>query len=142
VGQFEIAADEALVFTFDPVPCRYFSFGIGHYRWFVTFDCRTRHSHLNSVQTHLSADGRLHVALSANDPGVPNWLDISGQTQGFIFLRWQGVSGDGPRTTTSSIVPLHEVRDHLPPGEPVVDADTRVQAIAARRAAVDRRFFG
>jgi hypothetical protein len=142
VGQFEIAPHEALVFTFDPVPCRYFSFGIGHYRWFVTFDYRTLHSHLNSAQAHVSADGRVHVVLAATDPGVPNWLDIAGQRHGFIFLRWQGVSGDGPPTPTSKIVPFEDVRKHLPDGEPVVNAETRAATIATRRAALDRRFFG
>lgn len=142
VGQFEIAADEALVFSFDPVGCRYFSFGIGHYRWFVTFDYRTLHSHLNGSQMHASDDGRLHVVLAATDPGVPNWLDTAGQAQGFIFLRWQGVTGDDPPTPPSRIVPLDGVREHLPPGEPVVDAAERARVMSARRAAVDRRFFG
>jgi hypothetical protein len=142
VGQFEIGADEALVFSFDPVECRYFSFGIGHYRWFVTFDYRTLHSHLNSAQAHGSSDGRVHVVLAATDPGVPNWLDIDGQTQGFIFLRWQGVTGDGPPVPTSRIVPLDAVREHLPDREPIVTPSERASTITARRAAVDRRFFG
>ncbi|HTK66794.1 MAG TPA: hypothetical protein VL595_30755 [Pseudonocardia sp.] len=142
VGQFEVNADEALVFTFDPVDARYFSFGIGHYRWFVTFDYRTLHSHLNSAQAHVSEDGRLRVVLAATDPGVPNWLDIDGQTRGFIFLRWQGVTGDGPPTPASTIVPLAEVRRHLPDGEPTVTPAERAATIAARRAAADRRFFG
>lgn len=142
VGQFEIDADEALVFTFDPVDCRYFSVGIGHHRWFVTFDYRTLHSHLNSTQAHISADGRLHVVLAATDPGVPNWVDVAGQRQGFIFLRWQGVTGDGPPTPPSTVAALDEVRDHLPPGEPVITPPERAAVVAARRAAVDRRFFG
>lgn len=142
VGQFDIGAGDALVCTFDPVPCRYFSFGIGHYRWFVTFDYRTLHSHLNSSQAHVSTDGRLRVVLAATDPGVPNWLDTAGQRQGFIFLRWQGVSGDDPAPPHTSLVPLSEVRGQLPPGDPLIDAAERAATVAARRAAVDRRFFG
>jgi hypothetical protein len=142
VGQFSTGPEEALVFSFDPVPCRYFSFGIGHHRWFVTFDYRLRHSHLNATQMHVSADDRLHVVLAATDPGVPNWLDTAGQSSGFIFLRWQGVTGDDPAVPASEIVPLDAVRDHLPAGEPVVTAAERTQVIAARRTAVNRRFFG
>jgi hypothetical protein len=142
VGQFEIAADEALVFSFDPVDCRYFSFGIGHYRWFVTFDYRTRHCHLNSTQMHVSEDGRVHVVLAVTDPGVPNWLDIAGQSRGFIFLRWQGVTVDGPPTPPSTLVALDELHHHLPDGEPLITPEKRAAVIAARRASVDRRFFG
>lgn len=138
VGQFSVPSDSALVFRFDPVPCRYWSFGLGHHRWFVSFDYRIRHCHLNSTQLRVSADGAVYVVLAASDPGVPNWLDCGGE-RGFIFLRWQGVRAAEPARPDATLVPLQAVRDHLPPGEPHVTGAERAATIAERRAAVDRR---
>jgi hypothetical protein len=140
VGQFAVSPAEALIFRFEPVPCRYWSFGVGHHRWFVSFDYRTRHCHLNGTQLRTSADGAAYVVLSASDPGVPNWLDVD--PRGFIFLRWQGVRDTEPARPSSTVIPLAEVRDHLPPGEPHITPGQRARTIAERRAAVERRFHG
>jgi hypothetical protein len=142
VGQYALGDAEALVISIDPVECRYMSVGIGHHRWFVSFDYRNRHCHINSAQALLSSDGRQHVVLSAADPGVPNWVDTAGHGRGFMFLRWQGVAGGDPSAPDIAVVPTDAVRDRLPPGEPVVDAALRAATIAGRSRAVDRRFFG
>jgi hypothetical protein len=140
VGQFHVEPDQALVFRFEAVDCRYWSFGVGHHRWFVSFDYRTRHCHLNSTQLRTSSDGAVYVVLAGTDPGVANWLDVD--PRGFIFLRWQGVHAEEPARPDATLVPLADLRAHLPADEPLVSPDERADVIAQRRTGADRRFFG
>lgn len=140
VGQFDLAPDDALVVTVDPVPCRYMSLAIGHHRWFTSFDYRHHRCHLNGAQLRMSADGRQYLVLAATDPGVPNWIDTAGHQSGFMFLRYQGVDGAEPGTPAFTVAPVAKVRDVLPAGEPVVSPEARAVEMAARRRALDRRF--
>jgi len=140
VGQFTLRRGEALVVIIEPVPARSLSLAIGHHRWFTSFDYRTRRCHLNRAQARVSSDGRLHFVVCATDPGVPNWIDTVGHERGFMFLRYQGLSGAEPTAPTFAVVPADEVRSLLPDDEPTVDATTRATDMDRRRRAVDRRF--
>ena len=92
----------------------------------------THQSSLNATQAALGSDGRYDFVVSAEDPGVPNWIDTQGHTQGLLFLRWQELSGplaaaDNP---TSQVVPVASVRSVLPPDTPTVSPAQRTAQLA------------
>jgi len=69
----------------------------------------------------------LRFVISDTDPGVANWLDTANTREAFVFLRWQGlpaplVAEDAPRI---EVVPLSELRAHLPAGTRWLNATER-----------------
>lgn len=131
---------EAMLVSFPPCPARYQGFQLGHRWWFHTFDYRCRQSSLNGAQARLSSDGMYHYVISANDPGVPNWLDTAGHSQALISIRWQGLGDQVPVPPTTEIVKLANLRQYFPADEPAISAQQRCEQIAIRQKSVNRRF--
>jgi hypothetical protein len=101
----------------------------------------THQSSLNGTQAQLSGDGRYWFVVAAKDPGVPNWIDTEGHTQGFLFLRWQELTGPLPPADdpTSQVVELSGIRSALPAGTPTVTTVQRKAASVARTKAEAHR---
>ena len=59
-------------------------------------------------------DGLLRVVIAHHDPGVANWLDTAGHSEGPIILRC--VRTETAPVPTTSVVPFAEVAAALPPG--------------------------
>lgn len=134
---FEIDEDEALVIeTAIPEQVRYWSFMLAN-ELFATIDWSNRQSSLNGHQARLDADGRFRAVLSLRDPGVPNWLDPGGWRRGVIQNRWNQASSS-PCPTIRRIE-LANLREHLPPDTPVVDAAERDRSIRRRRRGAQMR---
>jgi hypothetical protein len=109
--------------------------------WGQTLPYALHQSTLNGTQASLGSDGLYHFVVSSTDPGVPNWIDTQGRTDGFVFLRWQHITGpftsaDSP---TGKLVPIADLASALPPGTPSVSSAQEVQALQARDAGVARR---
>ena len=140
-GKYNLADDQALVLTFEPVSFRYANILMADLFWFITFDYRDRQSsYALPGQAWQSRDGKYRYVVSKQDPGVPNWLDTCDHPRGTIFLRWQGVTGPEPQQPIAKVVKTAEVWKEFPAGEPKVTPDERRRAIAARSAAINRRY--
>lgn len=132
-GLFDLAEGEALLIeTALPATARYWSIMLADDQ-LCTIDWMNRQSSLNDRQARIDSDGKLRVIIAAEDPGVPNWLDTAGYRSGTIGLRWNHPS-DSPDPTVT-LIPLGDVRSHLP-------ADTLVVTPAERDAALRRRREG
>jgi len=140
-GKYNLAGDEALVLTLEPVNLRYFNILMADLFWFITFDYRDRQSsYALPGQAYQSRDGKYRYVVSRQDPGAPNWLDTCDRPRGTIFLRWQGVSGAEPQQPAAKVVEFSEVWKELPAGEPAVSAEQRCRLVSARSAAINRRY--
>jgi hypothetical protein len=140
-GKYNLADDEALVLTFEPVNVSYANILLADLWWFITYDYRDRQtSYALPGQAWQSRDGNYRYVVSKEDPGVPNWLDTCGRPRGTIFLRWQGVTGAEPQQPTAKVVKLGDVRKELPAGEPVITPEERRRRVAARSEAISRRY--
>jgi hypothetical protein len=62
--------------------------------WMIQPDARRYQVSLNNSQRVLNADGTATYVISAEDPGVANWLDPAGVSSGFGILRWQQIPAD------------------------------------------------
>ncbi len=141
-GHFELAEDEALIITAWPSTASYQGIQLGHH-WWESLDYANRQSSLTVDQAQLSSDGAYHYVLSANDPGVPNWLDTEGFQRGVILMRYDGMPvAELPKDQHPSVqlVMFEELRSHLPADTPIISAEARQRAIAIRRQHVQQRF--
>lgn len=139
--RFQLAPDEALLIEVEPTDARYQSICLGNRCWLESFDIRETQSSLTTAQSRLSDDGIYRYVVSLADPGVANWLDPAGHREGFIFMRWQGISGPPPRQPGTRVVPLRDLPAELAAsGEPMPGRGERLRARRQRRLLIDRRY--
>jgi len=137
-GRFELEEDEALIIETTPPDARYWSFQWYTDGWFESPDFGNRQSSLNGTQTRVDPDGRIRIVVARRDPGVQNWIDVGGQRAGLLNYRWIW-STDAP-TPSAEVVPLGELRAHLPAQTPPFSVEDRARQIDIRRRHVERRF--
>ncbi|HLG87927.1 MAG TPA: DUF1214 domain-containing protein [Alphaproteobacteria bacterium] len=134
---YELAPGQALIVEVAPPKARYWNIHLGDVWWQVT-DYTNRQSSLNGRQAKPDADGKFRIVISAQDPGVANWLDTAGIMRGVALLRWY--FSDAYPAPTTRLVPFERVLSELPPETETVGSEARRDALAARRRAVLARY--
>jgi hypothetical protein len=141
-GPFDLADDEALVVTVKDAPhARYHDIMLAD-PWLNTLEFVQHQPGLNRAQTRVDPDGFLRYVVSAHDPGVPNWLDTTGQRHGIVFARWQDVGGEltAQHAPIAQVLKLAELRKALPDETPSVSRTVRARQLADRERQVWERF--
>jgi hypothetical protein len=136
-GLFDLAPDEALIYETEiPRHCRYWNIELTDEQW-AAIDWVNRQSTLNGYTARLDKDGRFRAVISAQDPGVPNWLDNGGLGKGEMFGRWNTCSSyPTPKITK---VKVADVRKFLPADTPTISAEARDASIRLRRKGAQLR---
>jgi hypothetical protein len=146
-GHFDLAADQAMIVTVpaatkDVAPYQGIQLGSG---WYISLDYINHQTSLTADQARVSADGMLRFVISERDPGVANWLELTGRTRGYVQIRWQRLTrdltvADGPQV---EVVPFASVPEVLPDyGRARITPEEYRVRIAARQAAVANRMVG
>ncbi len=130
-GFWNLADGEAVLIETDVPAARYWSFQLYELGTYELVDIVERQSTLNHRQISVDADGRVRIVISAEDPGIANWLDTGGLTAGQFTFRY--FWSDGDPTFTSRVVAVAELEAELPPDTRRLTATERVAALAARR---------
>ena len=117
MARFQLEENEALVVRARASDAVYQAIQLGNY-WFATPNPTMHQSSLNLSQAKVDEDGYVRYVISLKDPGVANWLDPDGSQEGYIFMRWQGIST--PLTASDQPVArkilFENLADHLPEG--------------------------
>jgi hypothetical protein len=137
IGRWELAPDEALILEVQPPDGVYWSYSLGN-QWWETIHYGRRQSSLNAHQAVVDADGILRVVVSSRDPGIANWLDAAGHSNGSMILRC--VRTETAPVPTARVVAFDDVMSELPADTRTVTPDERAETIAWRRHAVHERF--
>jgi Protein of unknown function (DUF1214) len=137
IGRWELHPGEALIVEVQPPEGIYWSFSVGN-PWWETIHYGRHQSSLNGHQAAVDPDGLVRMVLSAEDPGVANWLDTAGHSDGPIILRC--VRTKTSPTPTTRVVPIGGIRAELPSDTAIVTPEERKSILAARRRAVHERF--
>lgn len=137
IGRWELEPGQALIAEVEPPEGMYWSVSIGN-PWWETIHYGRHQSSLNAHQAAVDSDGRVRVVVCAEDPGVANWLDTAGHSNGPIILRC--VRTETAPTPTTRVVPGSEVAAALPRDTAWVTSEQRATVLAARRKAVRERF--
>ncbi|NKZ09507.1 DUF1214 domain-containing protein [Mycolicibacterium septicum DSM 44393] len=137
IGRFELEPDQALILEFEPPKGVYWSVSLGN-PWLETINYGRHQSSLNGHQAVEDADGKVRFVLSARDPGVTNWLDTAGHSNGAMLLRC--VRTESAPVPEARVVNLDQVASALPDGTSMTTPEVRARVIEARRRAVHERF--
>jgi hypothetical protein len=146
-GHFDLAEDQAMIVTVPaagPATAPYQGIQLGS-MWYVSLDYINHQTSLTADQARIDPDGQMRFVISERDPGVANWLELTGHRRGYVQIRWQRLTrdltpDDGPQV---AVIPFAEIASRLP-----YDQDARVSPeewrtrIAARQAAVAERMLG
>jgi hypothetical protein len=134
---FEFDEDEALILETDlPATRRYWNWQLND-PYFNAVEYVYRLSSTNGHFAHVASDGRFYAVVSLKDPGVPNWLDTAGYTEGTIYGRWYDC--DSHPLPTLKRVKFSEIRNHLPADTPVVTPEQRAEQLRQRVRGCQRR---
>jgi hypothetical protein len=137
IGRWELEPDEALILEVEPPKGVYWSYSLGN-QWWETIHYGRHQSSLNGHQAVVDSDGILRVVISSRDPGVANWLDAAGHSNGSMLLRC--VRTETAPVPSARVVKFDDVVRELPAGTAMVTPAERADVIAARRRAVHERF--
>jgi hypothetical protein len=134
---FELGRAEALIIETElPTVRPYWNIQMND-PYFNAVEYVYRLSSINEATARPSSDGKLRAVVALEDPGVPNWLDPAGFTEGTIYGRWYDCDSNPVPTITR--VPLAELRDRLPPDTPVISSEERAGELRDRVGAAQRR---
>jgi hypothetical protein len=129
--RYALQPGQAMVVTTVKGPARYTGFQIND-PWMIQPDARRHQVCLNNTQTVWSADGSATYVISAEDPGVANWLDPGGVTSGLGIMRWQAVPKEMTNEGLIREVKVVSLADVAGMGLPMVSPAQRRQTIARR----------
>jgi len=86
-GAWELKQGQALVLEGNVVPARYWNIQL-YSRYLNSLDHRYRCVSLTGKRIETELDGTFRLVLSAEDPGISNWLDTEGRQFGMFVIRW------------------------------------------------------
>ena len=107
LGRFRLADDDALVMDVRVPPCAYASAVLWN-RFGQSIDTRLHRSTVNHTEMATEPDGTARLVVAHRDPGVPNWLDTGGRSQGTVFWRFL-LAAEQPEPIRSHVVALADV---------------------------------
>ncbi len=137
IGRWELGADEALILEVEPPEGVYWSYSLGN-PWWETIHYGRHQSSLNGHQAVVDSDGLVRVVLCRRDPGVANWLDTAGYTNGAMILRC--VRTTTAPTPSTQVVAFDDIASALPADTKKVTTLERATVLDKRRRAVHERF--
>jgi hypothetical protein len=95
-GHFDLGEDQAMIVTV-PAAGRevapYQGIQLGS-MWYVSLDYINHQTSLTADQARIDPDRRLRFVISERDPGVANWLELTGRRRGYVQIRWQRLTRD------------------------------------------------
>ncbi|MDT5083027.1 MAG: hypothetical protein QOJ61_70 [Mycobacterium sp.] len=138
IGRFELEDDEALLLEVQPPKGVYWSISLGN-PWLETIHYGRHQSSLNGHQAVIDADGIFRAVICATDPGVANWLDTAGHSNGAMLLRC--VRTENAPVPNTRVVKVDDVLSALPVDTTTTTPDERARIIDARRRTVHERFY-
>ena len=136
-GHFVLGPDEALILEVRPPSCFYWGIQLGNF-WMEPLDYANHQSSLNGHQAVLDPDGVFRAVVSQRDPGVSNWLDTAGRSEGAMLIRW--LRCDAAAHPSTRLVRFDEVLEVLPESTKRVTPEERAAALSRRRDHVERRY--
>jgi hypothetical protein len=137
IGRWELDPEQALILEVEPPQGVYWSYSLGN-PWWETIHYGRHQSSLNAHQAVVDSDGLVRVVACGRDPGVANWLDTAGFSNGAMILRC--VRTSTAPTPSSRVVAFDQIASALPADTARIGADQRASVLERRRRAVHERF--
>jgi hypothetical protein len=84
---WRLGPEEALVIETTPPECDTWNFQLDNH-WMESLDYRFHTIHVNKHTAKYRGDGSLRIVVAHRDPGLDNWIDTAGHSQGTMCFRW------------------------------------------------------
>jgi len=108
-SHWKLAPDEALVINVKPPACDSWNFQLNNY-WMESLDYRYFHVCINKAAAVYNTDGSVTVLVAHQDPGLPNWIETAGHTEGTMCWRWYRLeSGELPVTPVCRVMKIQDL---------------------------------
>lgn len=134
---WRIPEDKALILRVRPPECLFWNVELNN-PWWETMDYRFHLSGTNNHHAVMENDGELIIVVSHRDPGVPNWLDTCGHTEGMVGRRWM-FAEKNPRYECT-LVDFDNLSTALPGDVKRITSEARKAQIENRREGLYKRF--
>lgn len=126
-GLYEIGLDQAMLIEVKvPTRCSYWNVQIADTLW-RTMDWINRPNTLNGYKDRSDSDGVMRVVVAHRDPGIENWIDAAGVTEGELLWRWQGA--DSTPEPVVTVVDFDELDKCLPAHSKRIAPAQRAEAL-------------
>ena len=136
-GLYRIAEDQAMIVTFRvPETCGYWNIQATSRLWQTNESVYAQGS-LNGHIDRADSDGLTRVVLSHKDPGISNWIDLDGNEEGYILLRW--TQCNNTPVPEIKLVVFNEIDSLLPGDAQRISPAEREEII--RKKAVERQLL-
>ncbi len=103
---WKLAPDEALVIEATPPTCEAWNFQLDNH-WMESLDYRYHRIHVNKHTARYRSDGSVRIVVAHEDPGVDNWIDTAGHSQGTMCFRW--IRADAQPQPQTRVVKVSEL---------------------------------
>ena len=85
-GHFDLSPDQAMIVTVpaaskDVAPYQGIQLGS---MWYISLDYINHQTSLTADQARADPDGMLRFVITEHDPGLANWLELTGRTRGYV----------------------------------------------------------
>jgi hypothetical protein len=112
-SHWKLALDEALVIDVKPPQCDSWNFQLNNY-WMESLDYRYFHICINKAGASYNPDGSVTVVITHHNPGVPNWIETAGHTEGTMCWRWYRLlPGENPVTPNCRLIQTEDLKSLL-----------------------------
>ena len=98
---WRLGPEEALLIEVTPPECEAWNFQLDNH-WMESLDYRFHRIHVNKFTARYRDDGSVRIVVAHRDPGVDNWIDTAGHSQGTMCFRWIRAS-DHPQPRTQVV---------------------------------------
>ncbi len=133
---WSLKPDEALIVEMD-MHDGFWLFGMGGF-FVESMDFLYRPVSYSPARTKVDGDGVVRFVMAHDDPGVHNWLDTQGFSDG--NLGYRNLMSQNPATFRSKLVKRADLLSALPAGTAMVSQAERVQQLQDRYHAIKLRF--
>lgn len=106
-GYWTLEPGQALLIEAMPPVCDVWNFQLNNY-WEESLDYRYFPCHINKHTAKYEKDGSIRIVISAEDPGIGNWMNTAGHRHGTLGLRW--TRAIDPQKPKLRVVSLAELR--------------------------------
>ncbi len=107
MAPFQVQPDEALIIEGTLPVCAFANVVLWN-KHMQSLEYRDRRVSLNRKQIFRETDGSYRIIVAHQDPGLPNWLDTEGHTEGTVFWRIL-LPAEQPAQPACRLVKLSEV---------------------------------
>ena len=133
---WSLKPDEALIVEMDWHDGLWL-FGMGGV-FVESMDYLYRQVSYSPARTKVDSDNVVRLVIAHQDPGVHNWLDTQGFSDG--NLGYRNLMSQNPATFRTKLVRHAELMQHLPADTAMVTKEERIQQLQDRYHAIKLRF--